>query len=167
MHKRIYVFVGPKGVGKSFLASNVAARLGLHFLRVEEIWMAVKSLDLPNEEFEREGSSRVLNAVRTLLQTHDQIIIESVGASRVFSQQLAELEKMADVALVRIRAPLALCFERVRTRDPATQLNLSDERVLEINRVADAFERAWDLEFDNSSGDGAETFCGLFAATFH
>lgn len=164
--KRVYIFVGPKGAGKSFLAERVAAQLGFHFLRVEEIWMAVKLLGLANEEFEREGSLRVLAAIRSLFDIHDQLIIESIGASNVFSRQLSELQKIADVLLVRIRAPLELCLERVRSRDPATHINLSDEHVIEINRVAGAFEREWDLEFDNSAGNGAEAFCALFATAF-
>jgi hypothetical protein len=44
-------------------------------------------------------------------------------------------------------------LERVRKRDRANHIPVSDERVLEINRRAATVRLAWDIEVENT-GDG-------------
>jgi hypothetical protein len=58
--------------------------------------------------------------------------------------------------LVRVSAPADTCAERVRSRDAAEHIPVSDERVREINRVAEGVRLAWDLEVDNAGQRSAE-----------
>lgn len=166
MEKRVYILVGPKGVGKSHLGQHLQQRLGLRFLRVEDIWIKLKEEGLQTMEYESEGSRRVIEAISKLLNNVDQIVIESIGASQVFDFQVKELKKISNVMLIRIRAPLALCLQRVKGRNPALHLNLSDKRVAEINEIAANFETTWDLEFDNSTENSEHMFIDKFRKKF-
>lgn len=166
MKKRVFILVGPKGSGKSFLGKYLEGQAGIRFLRVEDIWIKLKGETISGQDFEREGCKRVVKAVAELLKTCNSISIESIGASKVFNAQVDAIKGFADVILIRIRVPLELCLKRVKERDPATHLNVSDERLEELNKMAADFEVEWDLEFENSTIGAEKAFADAFKKKF-
>lgn len=52
--------------------------------------------------------------------------------------------------LIRVETDLDLCFERVKNRDQRAHINVSDDKVLEYNRIAAKVELDWDLKITNN-----------------
>jgi shikimate kinase len=148
--RKIIVLVGPKGSGKTFIGTLVSEQLGCRFLRVEPIFLENMARSrLTGMALDEEGYACVLAAVASELSAASCLIIESTGASEAFPAFLGELRSRYEVVLVSIRAPLEVCLQRVRDRDQAKHIPVSDDRVLEINTRASRLQLAWDLELEN------------------
>jgi hypothetical protein len=52
--------------------------------------------------------------------------------------------------LIKIFADLETCLDRVKRRDAANHIPISDSRVEEINQIAQHVAYDWDLIVDNS-----------------
>jgi shikimate kinase len=155
--RSVLVLVGPKGSGKTYVGTLLGKELGLHFLRVEPIFLEnMRRSHLTGTALDEEGYSRVLAAVDSVLSRESLVIIESTGASDAFPAFLQALRSRYEVTLVSIRAPLERCLERVRSRDQAMHIPVSDDRVAEINARAAAVRLEWDLEIDNGGPASAE-----------
>jgi shikimate kinase len=149
--RTVLLLVGPKGSGKTFIGTLLSERLGVPFLRVEPIFLASqRSSSLQGVARDAEGFDQVLVEVERRLASDQTLALESTGASEAFRPFLAALREQARVVLVAVRAPLERCQERVRTRDPGGHIDVSDHRVLEINRIAAQLQLDWDLVLDNS-----------------
>ena len=58
---RIFLLVGPKGAGKTTLAKRMESELGIAFVRVEAIWLALAAeKTLQGSAFDTEGLRRVV-----------------------------------------------------------------------------------------------------------
>ncbi len=66
-----------------------------------------------------------------------------------FDAFLDRLRTLGNVCLVKVSAPASQCLERVRTRDRAQHLAVSDARVAEINAVAEDLDLPWSMAVDN------------------
>jgi len=159
----VVLLVGPKGSGKTFVGALVSERLGLAFLRVEPIFLAHQAASrLAGAARDAEGYARVLAEVERRLAGAPGLLLESTGASEVFPAFLEALRARHPVRLVAVRASPAVCLERVRTRDAADHIPVSDERAAEINRRAAAVRLPWDLELDNGGPAPAEVIVEAF-----
>lgn len=157
--KKIILLVGPKGSGKTYLASRMENELGVGFVRVEPIWLALAKEMRPGSiAFDNLGQFRVLDAVRTALTSHSAVCLESTGTAPWLPRQLKELEAICDLMLVKVEAPLSLCLERVRQRDASQHIPVSDERVAEINEIAAKVDLPWAMRVRNIDGAHAEEF---------
>lgn len=149
--KTVFILVGPKGTGKSFIGDLLNRKLGVHFLRVEPIFIEnMKTSKLTGKARDEEGFLKVLAEIDSLLSQKDTITIESTGASGFFPSFLDSLRKKYSVRLIAVRTPLNRCLERVKTRDQSIHIPVSDDRVNEINAIASRVQLPWDLEIDNS-----------------
>jgi len=77
-------------------------------------------------------------------------MIESLGAGDGFRAFYTALAKKYPIRLIRIKADLETCLARVRKRDNTQHIPVSDEKVMEYNRIASQVTYDWDLEIDNS-----------------
>lgn len=159
MRKTIVLLVGPKGVGKTYLATRMETELEASFLRVEQIWLELShELSPGTARFDEVGQSRVLEAVRERLVSHDCVALESTGTAPWFSRQLAELGNLGHLLMVQVRAPLEMCISRIHSRDGSRHIAVSDERIEEINRLAVKIELPWSATVDNVSEEEADGF---------
>lgn len=140
--KTLYILIGPKGSGKTHIGKRVGRATAITFLQVELLWLSLR----PGED----GWKKVEEAIDDRFRTHDQVMIESLGAGEGFLGLYHSLKQKYTVRLIRVLAGPAACLERVRTRSAAEQLAVSDERVIEYNQVAAAVSYPWDLEIDNN-----------------
>ena len=62
----------------------------------------------------------------------------------------ASLKDKYQLKLIKVEADLDECLRRVRDRDNADHIPVSDERVREYNRIAASIERPWDAILDNN-----------------
>ena len=142
MRKTMHILIGPKGSGKTYIGSRIEQLTGLKFLRVEPLW-----LQLAEGE---DGWDRVEREIDALFLQHDKVIIESLGAGEGFNRMYASLKDKYRVKLVKVEADLDECLRRVRDRDNADHIPVSDDRVREYNRIAASIEHPWDAIIDNN-----------------
>lgn len=143
MKKTLYILIGPKGAGKTHIGNRVHANTSIQFLRVEPIWLKLA----PNED----GWQRVEYEIDQMFEQHDQIMIESLGAGEGFNQMYASLKQKYEVRLIKVSTNLDECLKRVKTRDSADHIPVSDEKVEEYNRIAASIEHPWDAVIDNNN----------------
>jgi shikimate kinase len=149
--KIVIALVGPKGSGKSTIGSFVASELGIHFLRVEPLFLQVRArLGGHNDFFEQQGFELVRSAIVSSLSEHDLVCFESTGASRYLSLLLSQLGQLARVLLVHVTASNDQCALRVRSRDSSIHIPVSDDRLEQINALAFQVSLPWSAEIDNS-----------------
>ncbi len=157
--KTIVLLVGPKGAGKTYLASRMESELRIPFIRVEPIWLALANEIRPGStSFDVEGQARVLASVRTALQAHPGVVLESTGAAPWFQRQLADLRSIGDLLFVKVDAPQSICMERIRERDASAHIPVSDDRIEEINKMAAKVELPWIMTVQNRDTDHADEF---------
>jgi shikimate kinase len=153
------MLVGPKGAGKTTIGDRLARKLGITFLRVEPIYLASMKANpgLSPQELEPVGFGAILEAVDEHARNSPVVCLETTGAAGYFHEFLRRLRASYHLRLVRITAPAEECLARVRKRDRANHIPVSDERVLEINRIAATVSLPWDIEVDNSKEGGLES----------
>ncbi len=148
--KQVLVLVGPKGAGKSTIGHVLATDLGLHFLRVEPIFLDVRAqLGASHSQFEAAGFQAVLTALREALVQHDIVCFETTGASTHVSWLLEALRQEARVLLVRVLAAPDQCLSRIRARDASIHIPVSDDQIERINAIALTVVLPWTAELDN------------------
>ncbi len=148
--KQVIVLVGPKGAGKTTIGALLADTLGIHFLRVEPIFLAVReSLGPSHPDNERRGFQAVLESLRGALALHDTICFETTGASAYLPWLLSELAGVAIVLPVHVLVGPEQCLPRIRGRDGALHIPVSDDQIERINAIAHGVTLAWAAEIDN------------------
>ena len=163
MNQILYMLIGPKGAGKSHIGTLVNNHTDIHFLRVEPIWLSLE----PGED----GWCKVEMTIDALFQKHNKVMIESLGAGEGFRAFYAALVKKYSIRLIRIKADLATCLRRVQSRNNAEHIPVSDDKVMEYNRIATGVTYDWDLEIDNNGpaedGDILRAIQGLDKSASH
>jgi shikimate kinase len=148
--KQIIVLVGPKGSGKSTIGDLLATELGIHFLRVEPLFLGVRTqFGASHPQYEQHGFDLVLKSLRDALQQHDTVCFETTGASAHVPWLLSDLEKHARVLAVHILLEPDQCLERIRGRDASIHMPVSDDQVERINAIATKVVLPWAAEIDN------------------
>ncbi|OLP16158.1 shikimate kinase [Leptolyngbya sp. 'hensonii'] len=141
--KILYLLIGPKGAGKTYIGTLVDQRTEIRFLRVEPIWLGLQ----PGED----GWQKVEQTIAAMFEHHDQVMIESLGAGDAFTQFRASLARKYTLKLIRVYAELDTCLTRVKTRSSADHIPVSDHQVEYYNKIAAAVIYDWDLEINNQS----------------
>ncbi|MCM2313654.1 MAG: AAA family ATPase [Thermoanaerobaculia bacterium] len=148
--KRFLALVGPKGSGKSTIGRLLEAELGIHFFRVEPLFLEVRErMGASHPDYERTGFELTVQRLVDALAAHDAVSFESTGASSWFEWQLAHLREVARVELVRVVVGPEQCLERIRGRDASLHIPVSDDRIAEINAIAARVVLPWSAEIDN------------------
>lgn len=142
MKKVLYILVGPKGAGKTHIGMLTNQHTDISFLRVEPIWLGLE----PGED----GWKKVEAVIDTVFQAHPKVMIESLAIGEGFRTFYASLAKKYSIKTIRIYADLDACFARVKKRNSADHIAVSDDRVEEFNQIAAAVTLDWDLEIDNN-----------------
>jgi hypothetical protein len=121
MKRVLYILIGPKGSGKTYIGSRIEQLTGIKFLRVEPLFLQ-----------------------------RDKVVIESLGAGEGFNRMYASLKEKYEVRLIKLETDLDECLRRVRERDNANHIPVSDDKVREYNRIAASVKHPWDAVIDNN-----------------
>ena len=149
--KTIYLLVGPKGSGKSYIGSLIDNQFSVKFLRVEDWARSVKKdRDVFDKEYVKEVFRAIENGIRKQLDEHDKIVFESTGLSEDFDTMLHSLRSDFDVKTIGVIADDKLCLERVKSRDQSIHVNVSDEQVRKINAEVKAKGMKTDFAIRNN-----------------
>jgi len=141
--KILFMLVGPKGSGKSHIGTLIDRHTDIVFLRVEPIWLGLQ----PGED----GWEKVEAVIDATFQKRSKVMIESLGIGEGFSKFHASLAEKYSIKLIRVYAGLETCFTRVKTRNNAEHIPVSDDKVEEFNKIASAVTYDWDLEINNDN----------------
>lgn len=157
--KTVILLIGPKGAGKTHLASRMEEEIGIPFLRVEPIWLKLMDeMEPGSRDFDNEGLSRVLRSAREHLSAEGSVVLESTGTAPWFSDMLNALEKAGELVLVRVHAPIETCLDRIHRRDASQHIPVSDDRIKEINALATQVQLPWSVVVQNTSEAQADDF---------
>jgi cytidylate kinase len=148
--KRVVALVGPKGAGKSTIGALLEERLGLRFVRVEPLFLALReALGPAHPDFERRGFEAFLERLTAELALADTICFESTGASGHLAWVLAELRRRATVLVVQVLAERRQCIQRILHRDASIHIPVSDDEVERVNALAFQVDLPWATRIDN------------------
>jgi len=125
VQKILFMLIGPKGSGKTHIGTLVNQYTDIAFLRVEPIWLSLQ----PGED----GWKKVEAVVDSLFEKQDKVMIESLGIGEEFVKFHASLAEIYSIKMIRIYADLDTCFTRVKTRNNADHIAVSDDKVAEFN----------------------------------
>lgn len=145
------VLVGPKGSGKSFVGRLLERELGVSFLRVEPIWLALKTAepDLSGPAYMEKGMDAVLAAARELADRVSAFSLETTGAMDGTEAFIARFADFANPRLINIRAGRDACLRRVRERDQAEHIAVSDHIVAAVHERSNALRLPFELVIEN------------------
>jgi shikimate kinase len=156
--KQLIVLIGLKGSGKTYIGSLAEKELGIPFLRVEPIFLSIKKdRHYFDKDYVAEGFKAVEQEIANLLKEHSSVIIESTGIAQEFRDMIERiLQEGINVRYVKIDTPAEVCLSRVKNRDSKDHVNVSDEDVMKINKLAGEQAYEYDIVIDNlNSSDAA------------
>jgi shikimate kinase len=137
-NKVLYMLIGPKGAGKTYIGMLVNTHTDIQFIRVEPIWLSLQAGE--------NGWKKVEQVIDTTFQSHNKVMIESLGAGEEFGKFRASLEKKYTLKMIRVYADLDVCLARVKNRNSADHIPISDDKVEQYNKIAATVTYDWDLE---------------------
>lgn len=139
----LYMLIGPKGAGKTYIGTLINQHTEIQFIRVESIWLNLR----PGED----GWQAVEQAIDEAFRSHSKVMIESLGAGEAFAEFRAALEKKYTLKMIRVYTDLETCLERVKSRNSADHIPISDDKVEQYNQIAARVVYDWDLEINNNT----------------
>jgi len=142
MQKTLYILIGPKGSGKTYIGGRIEKLTGIKFLSVEPLW-----LNLSEGE---NGWLKVEQTIDELFTQYDKVVIESLGAGEGFNGIFASLKEKYQVKLIKVETDLEECLRRVRSRNNANHIPVSNEKVRGYNRIASKVRYSWDAIINNN-----------------
>jgi len=148
MTKTLYMLIGPKGSGKTYIGSLVEKQTDISFLRVEKIWLSLKTGE--------NGWQKVEAAIDKAFETCPKLMIENLGAGPEFHGFLESLKSKYHIKMIRVFADPGTCLDRVLNRSNKDHIPVSNTKVAEYNKIAAQVRFPWSLEIDNN-GPASDT----------
>jgi shikimate kinase len=140
--KILYILIGPKGSGKTHIGTLINRRTDIAFLRVEPVWLGLQAGE--------DGWKKVEAVIDTIFQTHNKVMIESLGIGEGFREFHAALAEKYPIKMIHVCADLDTCFTRVKKRNNVEHIAVSDDKVIEFNKIAVTVTYDWALEINNN-----------------
>jgi RimJ/RimL family protein N-acetyltransferase/predicted kinase len=152
--RKLVVLVGPKGAGKTRIATMLASVFGAYAVPVEAMWIeriarVPRGAGEAARAWEREGFDAILDHALAALEQHELVVLDTTGASEHTPHVLERLRATGALLVVRVAADVATCTARALARDAAGQIPTSPEQLAAINELAARVSLAFDASFDN------------------
>ncbi|NHB68633.1 AAA family ATPase [Perlabentimonas gracilis] len=164
-NKYIFLLIGQKGSGKSFIGTLFEKEFGIKFIRVEDWAKKIKKdRDVDNEAYLKQVFEEIEKGIRDSLTDKDKIVFESTVLTEYFDKMLENLRRDFQVITIGVIADNTICLERVKSRDQEIHINISDDQILRINeKVRERnFETDFSLINENKSEKELTTEIGNF-----
>ena len=150
--RKIFLLIGPKGSGKTFIGSIFKKRFNIDFIRVEDWFLDLKkSVDIDDDKYVRQSSQTIEKGIREAILERDCIVFESTGLTVHFDNMLFSLKSDFTVVTIRINTDIELCLKRVQERDQTIHINISDDQVERINSMVVLKNQTTDFSIENSN----------------
>ncbi|MEN8117332.1 MAG: hypothetical protein ABFS16_10155 [Bacteroidota bacterium] len=150
--KEIFLLIGQKGSGKSFVGKIIEKEFGIKFIRVES-WIKniKKGRDVYDEKYIKHSLEMIENGIRQEINKTDKLVFESTGITKYFDRMLESLKEDFRVTTIGIHADSKICLNRVKTRDKTIHINISDNQVITINAKVREKDFTSDFHIDNGA----------------
>lgn len=153
--KIIYLLIGQKGSGKSFIGTLMEKEFGIKFIRVEDWAKKIKKdRNVDNEAYLKQVFEEIESGIRDSLGDMDKIVFESTGLTEYFDIMLKSLRRDFQLTTIGVYADSTTCLKRVKSRDQEIHINISDDQVLMINEKVR--ERNFETDFSIINEDKSE-----------
>lgn len=153
--KSIFLLIGQKGSGKSFIGTLMDKKFGIKFIRVEDWAKKIKKdRNVDNEVYLKQVFEEIERGIRDSLSEKDKIVFESTGLTEYFDLMLENLRRDFQVTTIGVYADGETCLKRVKYRDQEIHINISDDQVLMINEKVR--ERNFETDFSIINEDKSE-----------
>ncbi|GIL22983.1 MAG: hypothetical protein BroJett042_14960 [Bacteroidota bacterium] len=130
----VYLLIGQKGSGKSFIGKLFEKNFGIKFIRVEDWAKGIKKeRAVDNEEYLMQVFDEIEIGIRNCLKESDKLVFESTGLTQYFDRMIQNLNQDFKVTTIGVYADSTTCLGRVKSRDQDIHINVSDDQVLMIN----------------------------------
>jgi shikimate kinase len=150
--KHIYLLIGPKGCGKSYIGVLFERFFNIKFFRVENWVLEIrKDWDVMDNEYFEIVFQTIESKIRQALNITDHLVFESTGLSEYFDVMLANLQSEYKVTTIKVNADMDICIERIRTRDQSIHVDVSDEQINKINKAVLIKDLKTDFSIENSN----------------
>lgn len=150
-NKTIFLLTGPKGSGKSFIGRLFEKHFCIPFVRVEDWAKKVKrDRSVEDEAYIKDVFAAIEEGIVQAIRDRDALVFESTGLTEHFDAMPANLKAAYKVVLIKIDAPLETCLTRVRSRDPAIHVDVSDAQVERINALVRQKDLKCDFVIENA-----------------
>lgn len=153
--KKIFLLIGQKGSGKSFIGTLFDKEFGIKFIRVEDWAKKIKKdRAVDDEAYLKQVFEEIEKGIRESLTEVDKIIFESTGLTDYFDQMIRNLRKDFQLTTIGVYANSTICLDRVKYRDQKIHINISDDQVVVINEKVR--ERNFKTDFSIINEDKSE-----------
>ena len=138
--KYIFVFMGPKGSGKTFLCRLIEERLGIKFLDTESVFKSIQTEGITTEENIIKAYAIIEKEIEKYLPDSDSITFESTGIADEFWRMIKRLKKKYSVKFISVYAPENICLQRIRTRNQEEHISIDETAVRQVNMLCGSLE---------------------------
>src|SRR3989339_1007745 len=157
----LYLLIGPKGAGKSYISRLMEREFGIYFFRIEDIWLRLEKRKLKKSEKVRVGRVEIIKNLDRLFRKNKAISIESTGTSENFYQFVTTLKARYKVVLIKVSADPKICMERIRKRDYFSHVPYEHKELVRINKLASRIKFDYDYLLDNNNVSDKELMTSL------
>lgn len=130
--KQIYIFIGPKGSGKSYLGNLIERELDIKNLNAENIFKSLQSSGITTEENIIKAYKRIEEEIDSHLITAGGITFETTGIADEFWALYNRLKKKYIVKLISVYAPENLCIERIKQRNNKEHIAVDEASIRQV-----------------------------------
>lgn len=151
--KTIYILIGPKGSGKTYIGELIQKKLAIKFLSVEPYFLhATDDAEVLDEKSFAETWKKIGMEISKHFKNYDKIIFESTGTFKSFKKFLNTLQKQKEyeVKLIKIKTPQELCLRRTGKRDISRHVPMSKKLIKRINKIAIKEKYPFDIVINNA-----------------
>ncbi len=150
--KTIFLLIGPKGCGKSYIAQLMSKEFSIDYVNVEQFAKDVKKdQHIDDNSYLKEVFKTIESGIRNVMNEKNRIIFESTGLSENFDSLLENIDRDYKVVTIGVYADNDTCFRRIQERDPNIQIDLTQEQLEEINLLIK--EKNIETRFQIDNGD--------------
>ena len=153
--KQLIILVGLKGSGKSYIGTLLQEKLGIKFLRVEDLWLKIRHKRY-SDEYYANGFDSVELEIDCEFKDFDRIVIESTGTTKYFKPFLKRLGDKYKLKLVKIETTPKTCRKRIKSRDSSIHIPVSDDIIEQVNEEALKVALEFDTVINNESSSDDE-----------
>lgn len=148
--KKVFILIGPKGSGKTFIGKIIEKRLNILFVMIEDIFRKIQSKHITSRENIIKGYHEVEVTIESILSENESVCFESTGLAKEFWLLVDNLKKKYEVRLISVFAPLDICLDRIQKRNSLVHISISMEDIRKLNQASADLQFKSALQIDTS-----------------
>ncbi|MCL5430603.1 MAG: FkbM family methyltransferase [Candidatus Marsarchaeota archaeon] len=146
--KEVFLLVGPLGSGKTRIGKLIEREFGVPFLEYENIF--TKEQNENAEDFLRRAEPSAERAIFEFLERNGKMCLENTMIRPYAHDILEKLQKIADVRMIHVSAPLDLTLQRLQRRTGGDNVRWKSEEIASMYQKSEILGLDYDLTVNNT-----------------